>query len=52
MMKYWGEIEDNTEVFHAPDVTEDIEKSMNKFCLAEFETEYDNVEVATYECIE
>lgn len=52
MSRYWGEMEDIPKTLHTPDVTEDIEKSMNKFCLAEYETEYDNVETPSFECVE
>lgn len=44
--KLWGEIEENnsnsnSHNAYVPDITADIERSMNKFCLAEFDTDYD-----------
>lgn len=40
--KHWGEIEKTVKETYIPDVTTDIERSMNKFCLAEFDAEYEN----------
>ncbi|GJQ82087.1 putative histone H3 acetylation [Trypoxylus dichotomus] len=41
IVKHWGEIEQKQGDTYIPDVTADIERSMNKFCLAEFDAEYD-----------
>lgn len=40
-IKYWGEIEKKTKDTYIPDVTADIERSMSKFCLAEFDAGFD-----------
>ncbi|KAJ8961022.1 hypothetical protein NQ314_006004 [Rhamnusium bicolor] len=38
--KHWGEIpKQRISDFFIPDVTEDIERSMNKLCLAEYDEE-------------
>lgn len=36
--KLWGEIEDPKSNY-VPDVTADIERSMNNFCLSEFDSD-------------
>lgn len=45
--KYWGEIITEPQVndLFIPDVTADIEKSMDKFCLAEYEDDGDREKV-------
>lgn len=44
--KLWGEFKnEKAPVPEVPDVTEDIEKSMSQFCLAEFDTEYDHIDL-------
>ncbi|KAK9688432.1 Bromodomain associated [Popillia japonica] len=41
LIKHWGEIEQKPADVYIPDVSLDIERSMNKFCLAEFDIEHD-----------
>lgn len=41
LTKHWGEIQQTHADTYIPDVTVDIERSMNKFCLAEFDAEYE-----------
>ncbi|KAI4459401.1 staga complex 65 subunit gamma [Holotrichia oblita] len=41
LVKHWGEIEQKLADVYIPDVSLDIERSMNKFCLAEFDVEHD-----------
>ena len=38
---HWGEIIERDKDSFVPDVSADIKRSMNKFCLAEFESEYE-----------
>ncbi|XP_057661034.1 STAGA complex 65 subunit gamma-like [Diorhabda carinulata] len=46
MTTHWGEIEPKpASVFTIPDITTEIEKSMDKFCLSEFDDEVDREKV-------
>lgn len=45
--KYWGEIDSedsipSEDISYASEVSADIERSMNKFCLVEFDADYDD----------
>lgn len=43
--QHWGEVETvKNDQQNIGDVTTEIEKSMNKFCLAEFDTESDELQ--------
>lgn len=43
MSQHWGEIQEEPQQARAPSIEEeDILKAMSKFCLAEFQTEFDN----------
>lgn len=43
--KHWGEMEGaENDQQSVGDVTADIEKSMNKFCLAEFDTDSNDLQ--------
>ncbi|KAF5280756.1 hypothetical protein FQA39_LY17980 [Lamprigera yunnana] len=56
VMKHWGSIEDSggsspSDNSAFPDVSVDITKAMNKFCLAEFDYDHDDAEYQTDEVI-
>ncbi|XP_022918049.1 STAGA complex 65 subunit gamma [Onthophagus taurus] len=38
---HWGEIERENDDIFVPDITADVERSMNKFCLAEYDANQD-----------
>lgn len=49
MSYHWGEYEHTSIDYNIPDVTPDIEKSMDELCLNQYETEYDDIETPIYE---